>query len=173
MTHAKKLLVVVDMQRDFIDGALGTAEAQAILPAVRARIAAARAAGEAVVFTRDTHGKDYLATQEGKRLPVPHCIAGEAGWQLAEGLAAEGERCFDKPCFGSVALGAYVREAGFAAVELIGVCTDICVISNALLVKAFCPEAAVSVRADCCAGVTPHSHETALAAMRACQIDIV
>ena len=173
MTHAKKLLVVVDMQRDFIDGALGTAEAQAILPAVRARIAAAREAGEEVGFPRDAHGAAYLATSEGKRLPVDRCREGGAGWQLAEGLAAAGERCFDKPCFGSVALGGYVREAGFAAVELIGVCTDICVISNALLVKAFCPEAAVSVRASCCAGVTPHSHETALAAMRACQIDIV
>lgn len=173
MTHAKKLLVVVDMQRDFIDGALGTAEAQAILPAVRARIAAARAAGEAVVFTRDTHGKDYLDTQEGKRLPVPHCIEGEVGWQLAEGLAAEGERCFDKPCFGSVALGGYVREAGFAAVELIGVCTDICVISNALLLKAYLPEVKLTVDAACCAGVTPESHRRALDAMKACQIQIL
>lgn len=171
--NAKKLLVVVDMQNDFIGGALGTAEAQKILPLVRRRIEGARSAGETVVFTRDTHGEDYLATQEGENLPVPHCLAGTAGHALAEGLAAPGERIFDKPAFGSVALAEYVREQGFAAVELIGVCTDICVISNALLIKAFCPEARVSVRADCCAGVTPESHGNALAAMRACQVRII
>ena len=173
MEREKKLLVVVDMQNDFIGGALGTQEAQSILPAVRARIADARKEGEVVVFTRDTHGDDYLSTQEGKNLPVPHCIAGTAGHEIAAGLCLAGERVFDKPAFGSIELAAYVKERGFAAVELVGVCTDICVISNALLIKAFCPEAEVCVRAGCCAGVTPQSHQTALAAMRACQVKIL
>lgn len=173
MEREKKLLVVVDMQNDFIGGALGTQEAQSILPAVRARIADARKEGEEVAFTRDTHGEDYLSTQEGKNLPVPHCIAGTAGHEIAAGLCLAGERVFDKPAFGSIELAAYVKERGFAAVELVGVCTDICVISNALLIKAFCPEAEVCVRAGCCAGVTPQSHQTALEAMRACQVKIL
>ena len=171
--NGKALLVVVDMQRDFIDGALGTAEAQAVLPRVQERIRLARAGQEEVAFTRDTHTGAYLSTQEGRRLPVAHCIEGSPGWQLAEGLAREGDRLFDKPAFGSVALARYVAEGAFTQVELCGVCTDICVISNALLIKAFAPEARVCVRADCCAGVTPQQHETALAAMQACQIDIV
>lgn len=173
MEREKKLLVVVDMQNDFIGGVLGTKEAQSILPAVRARIADARKEGEEVAFTRDTHGEDYLSTQEGKNLPVPHCIAGTAGHEIAAGLCLAGERVFDKPAFGSIELAAYVKERGFAAVELVGVCTDICVISNALLIKAFCPEAEVCVRAGCCAGVTPQSHQTALEAMRACQVKIL
>ena len=173
MEREKKLLVVVDMQNDFIGGALGTQEAQSILPAVRARIADARKEGEEVAFTRDTHGEEYLSTQEGKNLPVPHCIAGTAGHEIAAGLCLAGERVFDKPTFGSIELAAYVKERGFAAVELVGVCTDICVISNALLIKAFCPEAEVCVRAGCCAGVTPQSHQTALDAMRACQVKIL
>lgn len=173
MEKEKKLLVVVDMQNDFIGGILGTKEAQNILPAVRARIADARKEGEAVVFTRDTHGDDYLSSQEGKNLPVPHCIAGTAGHEIAAGLCLAGERVFDKPAFGSIGLAAYVKEGGFTAVELVGVCTDICVISNALLIKAFCPEAEVCVRAGCCAGVTPQSHQTALDAMRACQVKIL
>ena len=173
MEREKKLLVVVDMQNDFIGGVLGTKEAQSILPAVRARIADARKEGEEVAFTRDTHGEEYLSTQEGKNLPVPHCIAGTAGHEIAAGLCLAGERVFDKPAFGSIELAAYVKERGFAAVELVGVCTDICVISNALLIKAFCPEAEVCVRAGCCAGVTAQSHQTALAAMRACQVKIL
>lgn len=173
MEREKKLLVVVDMQNDFIGGALGTQEAQSILPAVRARIADARKEGEVVAFTRDTHGEEYLSTQEGKNLPVPHCIAGTAGHEIAAGLCLAGERVFDKPAFGSIELAAYVKERGFAAVELVGVCTDICVISNALLIKAFCPEAEVCVRAGCCAGVTPQSHQTSLDAMRACQVKIL
>lgn len=169
----KKLLVVVDMQNDFIDGALGTPEAAAVLGKVRARIERARREGETVVFTRDTHTANYLKTNEGKRLPVPHCIEGSFGHALADGLAEEGERIFDKPTFASLALGDFAAAENFASVELIGVCTDICVLSNALLLKALCPEADVIVRADCCAGVTPERHETALDSMRACQIDIL
>ena len=169
----KKLLVVVDMQNDFIDGALGTPEAAAVLGKVRARIERARREGETVVFTRDTHTANYLKTNEGKRLPVPHCIEGSFGHALADGLAEEGERIFDKPTFASLALGDFAAAENFASIELIGVCTDICVLSNALLLKALCPEADVIVRADCCAGVTPERHETALDSMRACQIDIL
>lgn len=169
----KKLLVVVDMQRDFIDGALGTKEAQRILPQVRERVRAARKEGFSVAFTRDTHGKNYLSTQEGKNLPVKHCLEGSAGWQIAEGLAEAGDAVFDKPAFGSVALARYAAAEGVADVELIGVCTDICVVSNALLLKAFLPEAAISVRADCCAGATPDGHSAALKTMASCQIEIL
>lgn len=173
MISSKKLLVVVDMQEDFIGGALGTAEAKSVLPRVRERIARARREGYSVAFTRDTHGQDYLSTREGKNLPVPHCIAGTAGWQLAEGLAKEGDMIFDKPSFGSAALAEYAAAEGFGKIELVGVCTDICVISNALLLKAYLPEAEISVRADCCAGVTPESHARALGAMAACQVEIL
>ncbi len=167
------ILVVVDMQKDFLDGALENPMAIAVLPRVRERIRVARERGEEVVFTRDTHGADYLSTQEGKRLPVPHCLAGSEGWQLAAGLAEPTDRIFDKPAFGSLELARYIFSVGADAVELIGVCTDICVISNAFLLKAFCPEARICVRADCCAGITSERHATALEAMRACQIDIV
>ena len=169
----KKLLIVVDMQKDFIDGALGTAEAQRILPAVKERIAGFRAEGGEVVFTRDTHGADYLSTKEGRHLPVPHCIEGTPGWQIAEGLRKEGEQVFDKPSFGSLALAEYVRAGGYKSVEFIGVCTDICVISNALLLKAYLPEVPVKVAASYCAGVTPEQHAQALEAMKPCQIEIV
>ena len=155
------LLIVVDMQNDFVTGALGTAEAQAIVPHVNAKIAAA----DAVVYTLDTHGEDYLATQEGKRLPVPHCIRGTWGHALADGLTVRAEAGrIEKPTF---AAGEIDR------VELVGLCTDICVISNALLCKAFCPELPVSVDAACCAGVTPENHRNALSAMQCCQIDVL
>lgn len=169
----KELLVVVDMQGDFISGPLGTREARAILPAVRKEAAAFRARGGEVAFTRDTHGEDYLSTQEGKRLPVVHCVKGGDGWQLAEGLFCAGDRVFDKPSFGSLALAEYVRAGGYGSVELVGVCTDICVVSNALLVKAYAPETEVCVRADCCAGTTPEAHAAALLTMRSCQVEIV
>ena len=168
----KKLLAVIDMQNDFIDGALGTEEARKIVPSVRARILSARKAGEEVVYTRDTHGADYLSTEEGKNLPVPHCIKGSAGWQISEEIPVFGE-IVDKPTFGSTALAQKVKDGGYERVELIGLCTDICVISNALLIKAFCPELPVRVDAACCAGVTPQSHENALKAMEMCQIDVI
>ena len=169
----KTLLIVVDMQNDFVSGALGTAEARAILPAVNAKIAAA----EEVLFTLDTHGADYMETQEGRNLPVPHCIKGTWGHALADGMTVPaGAATLEKPTFGSVALGELVRrrfEAGeIGRVELIGLCTDICVISNALLLKAYCTELPVSVDAACCAGVTPASHANALSAMKMCQIAV-
>lgn len=169
-----KALIVVDMQKDFIDGALGTKEAEVIVPAVAARIQAARRDGEAILFTRDTHSKDYLNTQEGKNLPVAHCIYGTDGWQIDARLEVGDAAVIDKPAFGSLELAARVAAIPeLESVELIGLCTDICVISNAIILKARLPETPVFVRADCCAGVTPASHENALNAMKMCQIGIL
>lgn len=169
-----KLLVVVDMQKDFVDGALGTAEAVAIVPKVREKIEGCRAAGWTVVFTRDTHTPDYLTTQEGRNLPVPHCIQGTPGWEIVPELATEGCLILDKPTFGSQQLAHYAAGLqDLEEVQLVGLCTDICVISNALLVKAAAPEVPVSVDGACCAGVTPASHANALAAMAMCQVKIL
>ncbi len=169
-----KALIVVDMQKDFIDGALGTKEAEAIVPAVAARIQAARRDGEAILFTRDTHSRDYLNTQEGKNLPVAHCIYGTDGWRIDARLEVGDAAVIDKPAFGSLELAARVAAIPeLESVELIGLCTDICVISNAIILKARLPETPVYVRADCCAGVTPESHENALNAMKMCQIGIL
>ena len=164
-----KTLIVVDMQNDFIDMALGTPEAVAIVPKVKAKIQQYRDAGDAVIFTRDTHQADYLQTPEGKKLPVEHCIAGTPGWQIAEGLYAHGERIIDKPNFG----WPHWDQIHLEDVELVGLCTDICVVSNALIIKAQHPQAAVTVDASCCAGVTPESHQAALKTMAMCQIDII
>ena len=157
-----KVLAIIDMQKDFIDGALGTKEAVAIVPKVAARLAQARADGETVAFTRDTHHADYLSTQEGRKLPVPHCLEGTDGWQIDAALAVEDAPVFDKPGFGSPALIEYLRSLpALEGVEFIGLCTDICVITNAMMTKGALPEVPLSVRADCCAGVTPQSHEPA------------
>ena len=168
----KKLLVVVDMQNDFVDGALGTAEAKAIVPVVVEKIAQALQAGMNVVFTRDTHEENYLDTKEGQMLPVPHCIRGTNGWQIIPQLEAytQDRKIFDKPTFGSLELMAYALAEKFACIEVIGLCTDICVISNVMLLKAALPEAEIIVDSSCCAGVTPESHEGALAAMKMCHI---
>ena len=168
------LLIVVDMQKDFIDGSLGTAEAQAIVPAVKERIVEAMGDRWQVIFTKDTHSIDYLKTQEGRNLPVMHCLRGSDGWQFPAELQdlSVGSSIFEKGSCGSLELAEYVRSLNPDAIEVIGLCTDICVISNALLVKAFLPEAEVAVDAACCAGVTPESHRTALAAMKSCQITV-
>lgn len=168
------ILIVVDMQNDFIDGALGTAEAVAIVPNVLEKIKNFRGK---IIFTRDTHQENYMATQEGKNLPVTHCIENSFGWQIRDGLLGHGELAIvDKPTFGSVELGKLLlklnEEEPIGSVCFIGLCTDICVISNAMLVKAFLPELPVRVDAACCAGVTPQSHLNALAAMKMCQISI-
>lgn len=165
----KKTLIVVDMQNDFIDMALGTPEAVAILPAVKAKIASYAAAGHEILYTRDTHEENYLDTPEGRKLPVKHCIRGTAGWQIADGLYREGCRIIDKPNFG----WPHWQEETLEDVELIGLCTDICVVSNALIIKAAFPEAKVSVDPACCAGVTPETHDAALTTMKMCQIDIL
>ncbi|MBO5334596.1 MAG: cysteine hydrolase [Clostridia bacterium] len=168
----KRLLVVIDMQNDFVFGCLGTPEAQAILPAVQAKVNEYRANGDEIVFTRDTHTPDYLSTQEGKRLPVPHCMFGTDGWQIVDGLH-QGEKVFDKPVFGSEALAEYVKAGGYDEVALVGVCTDICVLSNAVLIKTACPETPVKAYRDCCAGVTPESHTAALVALSSIQVEIL
>ena len=165
----KKTLIVVDMQNDFIDMALGTKEAVSILPAVKEKIRKYKENGDEIIYTRDTHGENYLNTPEGKKLPVPHCIKGTKGWEIYDGLYVDGCKIIDKPNFGWPEW----REEELEEVELIGLCTDICVVSNALIIKATFPEAKVSVDAACMAGVTPETHAAALATMRMCQIDII
>ncbi|MGN0324701.1 MAG: cysteine hydrolase family protein [Lachnospiraceae bacterium] len=165
----KRTLIVVDMQNDFIDGALGTKEAVAIVPSVKAKIREYQERGDEIIFTRDTHQADYLSTPEGKKLPVEHCIEGTHGWQIAEGLEVPGCSYIDKPTFGWT----HWNERTFDEIELIGLCTDICVVSNALILKATFPEAKIMVDASCCAGVTPATHAAALETMKMCQIDVV
>lgn len=165
----KKTLIVIDMQNDFIDGALGTKEAAAIVANVAAKINAYRENGDEVIFTRDTHGTDYLDTPEGKKLPVTHCVKGMQGWAISDQLNADGCEIIDKPSFGHVGWGGRT----FEAIELIGLCTDICVVSNALILKAMYPDAAIAVDAACCAGVTPETHNAALTTMKMCQIDVI
>ena len=170
----RKLLIVVDMQNDFIDGALGTAEAAAILPNVRAKTEEYRKNGDIILFTRDTHGEDYPETQEGRRLPVPHCIKGTHGWEISSLLDTSGCGIIDKPSFGSEELVQYLKELdNLTSAEFVGLCTDICVITNVLSAKCALPELPIAVDSACCAGVTPESHENALAAMRMCQIQIL
>ncbi len=172
----KKLLVVVDMQKDFIDGELGTPEAVSVLPKVIEKIEGFP--GE-VVFTMDTHGADYMETQEGRNLPVSHCIRESEGWQIAEELRkyTTDRQLFEKYTFGSMELGEAVQlwseEEDIEDITLVGLCTDICVISNALILKAAVPEIPIIVDSACCAGVTQKSHENALEAMKMCQIKIV
>ena len=174
----KKLLIVVDMQNDFITGALGSAEAQAIVERTAARILARKAEGYTLIATLDTHGEDYMATPEGAKLPVPHCIKGTEGWHINPDVAAALADCLlvEKPTFGSTRLPGIVAELVAddpdVTIELLGVCTDICVVSNALLLKANFPGAAMQVKANCCAGVTPASHANALEAMKMCQITV-
>lgn len=172
----KNILVVVDMQKDFVDGALGSREAVAIVPAVADKI---RAFDGLIFVTLDTHFENYMQTAEGKKLPVPHCIKGTDGWSLEkavyEALRGKEVVSVEKSTFGSTRLPALIENAVGAddfSVELIGLCTDICVVSNALLLKAFFPDKEISVDASCCAGVTPESHDAALSTMQSCQITI-
>lgn len=172
----RKILVVVDMQNDFIDGALGTPEAQAIVENVVDEIG--NYAEADLIATRDTHPEGYLETQEGRNLPIPHCVRNTPGWEIAPKVAAALGRAevIDKPTFGSKMLAeklAAMAEQEELEITLIGLCTDICVVSNALLIKAYLPETQVNVIASCCAGVTPESHEAALKTMAMCQIKIL
>ena len=175
----RKIMVAVDLQNDFIDGALGTKEAEAIVPAAAARIREWREAGADIFATLDTHEANYAETQEGKRLPVPHCIRGTEGWQLNPVIREALGDCtlVEKPSFGSIRLPELIREkigdGKGATIELIGLCTDICVVSNALLLKAAFPEATIQVSSACCAGVTPEKHKAALETMASCQIEIL
>lgn len=169
-----KLLVVVDMQKDFVDGALATKEAQAIVDNVVKKVKEEKEAGSQIIFTMDTHGTNYLETAEGKNLPVEHCIRETSGWELIAPLRplADGCKIVEKPTFGSTKLAHLTASGNYDEIELIGLCTDICVISNALLLKAAVPETPIFVDASCCAGVTPESHKNALEAMKMCQIII-
>ncbi len=172
----RKILVVVDMQKDFVDGALGTKEAVAIVPNVVEKIKTYNA--EDVFFTKDTHQADYMTTQEGENLPVEHCIEGTPGWELDRSVAEvlRESAVVNKPTFGSTQLAKMICDIASKEeieIELIGLCTDICVVSNALILKAFMPEVKISVDSACCAGVTPQKHEAALETMRSCQINVV
>ncbi len=172
----RKILLVIDMQKDFIDGSLGTKEAQAIVDRVAEEIK--KYPPENVFATRDTHPENYLDTQEGRNLPVVHCVKGTTGWEINGKIAAAlgPAEVIDKPTFGSVALAEKIKalaEKEELEVTLVGLCTDICVVSNALLVKAYLPETPVKVIADCCAGVTPESHAAALQTMKMCQVEVV
>ncbi len=174
----KRILVVVDMQNDFIDGALGTAEAAGIVNKVIKKIHSYSDAGDLVYATRDTHGEDYLETSEGKYLPVKHCIKGTKGWEIhkevEEALRERKAVIIDKPTFGSEELVQKLWEENQRdemEIELTGLCTDICVVTNALLLKTKLPETKISVDASCCAGVTPKSHAAALLTMEMCQIE--
>lgn len=171
---SQKVLIVVDMQKDFIDGALGTGEAKAIVDHVAEMIQTFD--GE-VIFTRDTHYPNYNDTQEGRMLPVPHCIKDTDGWQISERLEqlrTPAMKVFDKKTFGSVELAEYLKnDRELEKATFVGLCTDICVITNALLLKAYLPEITIEVVEKCCAGVTPESHRNALDAMKMCQVNIV
>lgn len=184
----RKLLVVVDMQNDFITGALGNERCEAIVPNVVDAIYNSMGEDYDVVFTLDTHYNNYLETQEGKKLPVKHCEEYTNGWRVEPSVenalkdAIGGwafdrnyymNACFKKNTFGCTELGEFVAENKYSEVKLIGVCTDICVISNAMLIKAFVPETKIIVDSSCCAGVTVESHERALKAMKACQIEVI
>ena len=171
----KRLYVVVDMQKDFIDGSLGTREAQEMLPRMVDRLTEIQARKDTdIIFTMDTHGSDYLETQEGKKLPVQHCIKGTDGWQIAAALQVFAERAVaivEKPSFGYI--GWQDIGKGYDEITMGGLCTDICVISNAMLLKAFFPEIRLRIDSTCCAGVTAESHNNALRAMKMCQMDII
>ena len=173
----KKILIVVDMQKDFVDGALGSPEAQAIVGNVVNKID--KFDGD-IIATYDTHPENYMETQEGKNLPVPHCIKGTDGWKLdsrvQSALDKREYKTIEKPTFGSTELVEYIKanyNPQEIEIELIGLCTDICVVSNALLIKASFLETKVSVDASCCAGVTPDSHNAALTTMKMCQVKVI
>ena len=172
----KNLLIVVDMQKDFVDGALGTAEAVAIVDNVVKKI---ESFDGDIIVTYDTHGENYMQTKEGENLPVPHCIKGSDGWRLDSKVQAALDKreykIIEKPTFGSIELPEYIKanyNPSKLCIELIGLCTDICVVSNALLLKANFLETSISVDASCCAGVTVESHNAALTTMKMCQIEV-
>lgn len=169
------VLIVVDMQNDFIDGALGSEDAQAIVENVNKKVKEAEGKGNVIIFTRDTHYENYLDTEEGKNLPVPHCIFETQGWQITDKIDIPHEaHIFNKHSFGAKFLSDYLLMCdNIRNIELVGLCTDICVISNAVMAKTSEPNAHIIVDASCCAGVTPQSHDTALESMKTLQIEVV
>lgn len=168
-----KTLIVVDVQNDFVTGSLGTPEAQAILPNIIRKINEYRMQGDQIIFTQDTHSSSYLETNEGRHLPVPHCIKGTKGWSIVDELQiqTENDLTIRKRTFGYTEWRDYIDLK--EEIELVGLCTDICVISNALILKAIYPETKITVDASCCAGVTPETHKSAIDVMKMCQIDII
>lgn len=169
-----KTLIVIDMQNDFIEGALGTAEAKSIVPRVQAKVEAYVAAGDNIIFTRDTHHCNYLNTNEGKHLPVQHCMYNTQGWCIHKDIQSQfGTVILDKFSFGYTEWEAFSDLLDVDGIEIVGVCTDICVITNALTLKTHYPEVEITVDASCCAGVTPEKHSAALEVMRSCQINVV
>lgn len=164
-----KTLIVIDMQNDFIDGSLGTKEAQLIVPKVKKKIREYKTRGDRVIFTKDTHDEQYLKTNEGKHLPYEHCIKGTYGWDIADGLGNPGDECKEKHTFGYKDWALYDCEE----IELVGLCTDICVVSNALILKAMYPDSIITVDASCCAGTSIEAHNAALSVMKSCQIEII
>lgn len=165
----KKTLIVVDMQNDFVSGTLGTKEAQVIIPNIKKKIQEYFNNGDEIIFTRDTHEEDYLKTNEGKHLPIKHCIFGTHGWQVVDGLEVPNCAYISKPNFGWV----HWNRRNFEEIEIVGLCTDICVVSNALILKAMFPEINIAVDATCCAGTTPENHKAALQVMKSCQINVI
>lgn len=167
-----KFLIVVDIQVDFISGALGSEQAMNIVPSVVEKV---KNFSGTVIFTRDTHSDNYLDTQEGKKLPIPYCIKGTDGWEICDELQTYVDKAVGKVTFGSVDLPSILRSYNedIEEIELCGLCTDICVISNAMILKAAFSETKIIVDAKCCAGVSEKSHNTALDAMRAVQIEII
>jgi nicotinamidase-related amidase len=168
----KKTLIVIDMQNDFINGTLGTKEAQAIVPNVKQKIEEYKSRGDNIIFTRDTHFDNYLETNEGKHLPVKHCIEKTYGWCIHDDLDEVDYLHIDKESFGYNSWDLWI-DWDTESIELVGLCTDICVVSNALILKATFPELPISVDASCCAGVTPESHQAALETMKMCQINVI
>ena len=168
------VLVIIDMQNDFVSGALGTPEAVAIVPQVAKKLASYRERGAPVVFTRDTHDEAYSQTREGRAQPVVHCQRGSVGWQIIDQLSVGDSPVVDKHAYGSLALPSVIeRLDGVDGIEVVGVCTDMCVITNALILKSAFPEWPLTVDASCCAGGTPAGHQTALAAMKTCRVLVV
>lgn len=165
-----KTLIVVDMQNDFISGVLGTSEAQSIVPNVKRKIEEYDNCEDAIVFTRDTHFEDYLETNEGKNLPVKHCIMGTHGWEIEDGLELPYAKYLNKQTFGWLGWNMFDFEN---EIEIVGLCTDICVVSNAIILRAMFPEIKITVDASCCAGTTPENHKAALHVMKSCQINVI
>ena len=167
-------LIIVDMQRDFVTGPLGTDEARAIVPKIQEKIKEYEQNSAAIIFTRDTHGINYLETQEGKRLPVEHCIINTEGWELIDELKTRNAMAYvDKETFGWLGWEQLRWIIGNGSIELVGVCTDICVVVNALILKTVYPENIIKIDASCCAGTTVEAHKTALQTMKSCQIDVI
>lgn len=168
-----RLLIVVDMQNDFVNGVLGTPEAKAIVPKVVERVNKANVENEQVMFTRDTHYNDYLTTKEGQWLNVPHCIKDTYGWEIIDELNPKYIKAFNKHSFASMTLASSLASRGLKCIEIIGLCTDICVLSTAVVLRSFFPDLEIIINSACCAGTTPEKHELALKTMQGLNITII